>query len=68
MGCLKMSEKSISDIVDEHDTLDFYIAIVAALSKQIPYTTLKGKCLCGVGVDKSTKYCGQCGQKLRCGE
>ncbi len=63
-----MSEKSISDIVDEHEKTDLYIAMVEAMSKQIPYTPLKGKCLCGEDVDKSTKYCGECGQKLRCGE
>lgn len=31
-----MSEKSISDIVDEHERTDLYMAIINALSKQIP--------------------------------
>ena len=31
-----MSEKTISDIVDEHEKTDLYIAIIDALSKQIP--------------------------------
>lgn len=31
-----MSEKSISDIVDEHERTDLYIALVEAINKQIP--------------------------------
>lgn len=31
-----MSEKSISDIIDEHEKTDLYNAIIDALNKQIP--------------------------------
>ena len=61
-----MIEKHISDIIEGEDKVDFYIAIIAALSKQLPYkpTSNEGKCLCGAFLDPSTKYCGHCGQKL----
>ena len=65
-----MIEKNISDLMEGHEKVDLYIAIVDALSKQIPYrpkpcglTTYK--CLCGtIIVDKTLRHCGDCGQKL----
>jgi len=35
-----MTEKAISDIVDEHERIDFFIAIIDALSKQIPKSVI----------------------------
>lgn len=47
---------------------------IDAVQKQIPmkpsaYEGYKGKCKCGaVFLDRSTKYCGNCGQALDWGE
>ena len=47
---------------------------ISALEKQIPmkpsaYEGYEGKCKCGaVFLDRSTKYCGNCGQALDWGE
>ena len=65
-----MIEKNISDLMEGHEKVDLYIAIVDALSKQIPYKPKphglnSHKCLCGVVIpDNSTRHCGNCGQKL----
>jgi hypothetical protein len=65
-----MIEKNISDIMEGHDKVDFYIAIIEALSKQVPYRPkpcglTTSRCLCGATIkNKSTNYCGKCGQKL----
>jgi hypothetical protein len=50
--------------------VDLYIAIIEALSKQIPYKPKSygldsNKCLCGAIIpSKTTGHCGNCGQKL----
>ena len=65
-----MIEKEISDIVKGQDKVDLYLAIIDALSKQLPYKpkpyrNFAGMCRCGViFLDKTTRYCGNCGQKL----
>ena len=65
-----MIEKDISEIIKGQDKADLYIAIIDALSKQIPYKPklyegYAGQCKCGViFLDKYTKHCGNCGQKL----
>ena len=65
-----MIEKTISDIIQRQDKVDLYLAVIDALSKQLPYTPkhcsgYAGQCLCGaIFLDKSTDYCGNCGQKL----
>lgn len=52
----------------EVNELDY--TVIAALSKQVPYKPTKcnitqGRCVCGVGfIDKTTHYCGNCGQQL----
>lgn len=64
-----MIEKCISEIIDKHNQADFYLAIINALSKQLPREP-KGKdwlyCpVCGKDVltDKY-KFCPDCGQKI----
>ena len=65
-----MIEKTISDIIERQDKVDQYITIIDALCKQLPYTPRQypgyaGQCVCGaIFLDKSTDYCGNCGQKL----
>lgn len=50
------------------------ITAIQSIKKQIPkkpsnYKGYEGKCKCGVVfLDKSTKYCGNCGQALDWGE
>lgn len=49
---------------------EVYAVAVKAIEKQIPtrptpYEKYEGKCVCGaVFLDRSTKYCGNCGQAL----
>ncbi len=65
-----MTEKNISEIIEGHDKVEIYTAIIDALSKQIPYKPkpyglTSHKCKCGAVVeDKTTRHCGNCGQKL----
>ena len=65
-----MIEKNISKIMEEHEKVEIYIAIIEALSKQIPYRPKPlgdnlSQCLCGVAIEnKTTNHCGNCGQKL----
>ena len=65
-----MIEKNISELMEGHDKVDLYIAIIEALSKQLPYKPKPlndnlGQCLCGVVIEnKTTDFCGNCGQKL----
>ncbi len=65
-----MIEKTISDIIQGQDKVDLYMAVIDALSKQLPYTPkhypgYAGQCICGaIFLDKGTNHCGNCGQKL----
>ena len=65
-----MLEKTISDIIQEQDKVDLYMAVIDALSKQLPYTPrpypgYAGQCICGaIFLDRETNHCGNCGQKL----
>lgn len=72
-----MNEKTISDIVDEHNKVDFYLAIIQALSKQLPqpvkatkhrlgpYDIEISQCPdCGATLILEKKHCSDCGQKL----
>ena len=69
-----MIEKTISDIIKKQEKMELYLAMIDALTKQLPYKPIAypgymGKCLCGaLFLDKSTYYCGNCGQKLDWGE
>ena len=63
-----MIEKEISDMIKGQDKADLYIAIIDALSKQIPRKPEKTRreivcprCRTLVG---SNPYCKYCGQKL----
>ena len=70
-----MTEKAISDIIGEKDKVALYIAVVAAMNKQIPqeYKMLKtesgdrlyGCPACKNVVFNGQKYCDECGQKLK---
>lgn len=72
-----MNEKTISDIADECERTDLYIAIIEALSKQIPqpvkatkhrlglYDIEISQCPnCGATLILEKKHCSDCGQKL----
>ena len=65
ISCESISSNFFSEVHGKH----LHIAITA-LEKQIPYKPQKyqqydGKCKCGaIFLDKSTNYCGHCGQKL----
>lgn len=69
-----MNEKTISKMLEEIEAIEIVKLIVAALDKQIPYKPKSypgyyGECKCGaVFFDKSTNYCGNCGQRLDFGE
>ena len=65
-----MIEKCISEIIDTHNQADFYLAIINALSKQLPrapkeITEWLYCPICGreILMDKF-KYCPDCGQKI----
>lgn len=64
-----MLEKIISEAIDEKNQADFYLAIIDALSKQLPREP-KGKewlyCpICGADVlTEKYKFCPDCGQKI----
>lgn len=76
-----MIEKNISDIMEGHDKVDFYIAIIDALSKQIPkkpkvhslsirkpISSVRYICpTCKEHISR-TAYCSSCGQRLNWGE
>lgn len=63
-------EKDISKELQKYYEIDIYTALIEAIRKQIPfkpkrYTGYPGQCRCGaVFLDKSSKYCGNCGQRL----
>lgn len=65
-----MIEKTITEEMETQDKIDISKMIIEALEKQIPYKPdlyrgFEGKCKCGVVfLDRLTKYCGNCGQKL----
>ena len=56
-----MSEKTISDIIGEHETNDLYIAIIDALSKQIPKEAKKKEAKITIG-----EHAIFCGDVFRC--
>ena len=64
------AEKDISEELQKCFDQDVYAALINAIQKQIPYkpkdySGYPGQCKCGVVfLDKSTKYCGNCGQRL----
>ncbi len=63
-------EKDISEELKKCFEIDIYAALIEAIKKQIPYKPkyykdYPGQCKCGaLFLDKKTKYCGNCGQKL----
>lgn len=65
-----MIEKEISKEIEKQVMTEVYIALIKALEKQIPYKPkpyhcFEGECKCGaVFLDRDTKYCGNCGQRL----
>lgn len=68
-----MIEKELAKILKEQDQYELYIAIIDALSKQIPHpidrikSICAGICICGKCngfIQKHDKYCPNCGQKI----
>lgn len=63
-------EKDISDELQKCAEKDVLEILLEAIRKQVSYkpkryTGYPGQCRCGaVFLDKSSKYCGNCGQKL----
>ena len=63
-------EKDISEELQKCFEEDVLETLLVAIKKQIPYkpkcfSGCPEQCKCGaVFLDKSTKYCGNCGQKL----
>jgi hypothetical protein len=63
-------EKDISEELQKCFDLDVYAALIYALEKQMLYKpkwykTYLRQCKCGaVLLNRSTKYCGNCGQRL----
>ena len=63
-------EKYISEELQKCFEEDVLVVLLEAIKKQIPYKPTRykyyvGQCKCGaVFLDKSTNYCGNCGQKL----
>ena len=63
-------EKDISEELQKHFEMEVYIALLEAIKKQMLYKPkwykgFPGQCRCGaVFLDKKSKYCGNCGQKL----
>lgn len=64
------TERKIAEELQKCFELDVYAALLNAVEKQIPYkptyySGYPGKCKCGTAfLDKSTNFCGNCGQKL----
>lgn len=64
------SEKDISAKLQECFEEDVLELLLEVIKKQVPYKpkwfmNYPGQCKCGaVFLDKSTNYCGNCGQKL----
>ncbi len=67
-------EKDISEELQKCFEVDVYATLIHAIEKQIPfkpkwYNGFPGQCKCGaVFLDKSTNYCGNCGQRLSWGD
>lgn len=63
-------EKDISEELQKCFEVDVYAALIHAIEKQIPFKPkwfmdFPGQCKCGaVFLDKSTNFCGNCGQRL----
>ena len=63
-------EKEISKELQKRFEEDVLVILIELIKKQMPYKPKRyegfpGQCRCGaVFLDKSTKYCGNCGQKL----
>lgn len=63
-------EKEISEELQKRFEEDVLVILLEVLKKQMPYKPKEymgypGKCRCGaVFLDKSSKYCGNCGQRL----
>lgn len=63
-------EKDASEELQKQFKEDILVTILEAIEKQTlykpkRYTGYPGQCKCGaVFLDKSSKYCGNCGQKL----
>lgn len=68
---IEIIPKSEKQEKSKRENLDFALSIKSAIEKQIPkkpllYKGYEGKCpTCGViFLDRSTNYCGNCGQAL----
>ena len=63
-------EKDISKELQKRFEEDVLVILLELIKKQMPYKPkpyqcYPGRCRCGVVfLDKSTKYCGNCGQRL----
>lgn len=66
-----MIEKRIAGEVEMQERIELYKIIIDALEKKIPFQPHRflyydGQCKCGtVFMDRTAKFCPNCGQKLK---